>query len=77
MSTTDEIRQRCLERLSLPDDFTDNDLAYELDRLKEIEDAATALLTAATSGPDDQDISEFLQLLFKLSAALNTSDIAN
>ncbi|MGH3953510.1 MAG: hypothetical protein ACRDTI_05610 [Mycobacterium sp.] len=71
MGTIDQIRQRCLERLALPEEFTDNDLAYELDRLKEIEEAATALLTAVTSGPDDQDISEFLQLLFKLSAALN------
>lgn len=75
MSTTDEIRQRCLERLSLPEDFTDNDLAYELDRLKEIEEAAAHLLSAMASGPDEQSATEFLGLMLKLSAALDPSDV--
>lgn len=74
-TTTDQIRQRCLERLNLSQNFTDNDLAYELDRLKEIEEAATTLLSAMAAGNDDQDTTNFLQLMLNLSIALNTDDI--
>lgn len=74
-TTTDEIRQRCLERLNLSENFTDNDLAYELDRLKEIEEAATTLLSAMAAGNDDRDTTNFLQLMLNLSIALNTDDI--
>lgn len=76
-TTTDELRQRCLERLNLPENFTDNDLAYELDRLKEIEEAATTLLSAMAAGPDDQNPTAFLQLMLNLSVALNTGDVNN